>query len=556
MDPLTIVEEHKLKTILSQPADPAWFFDWGMLLGDLEPIDAMVRYNGTVQSQFFPRAMAATLGEALTLLLRVRGHQPADLLVQEHQETVVSLTLLIKGMVAQEAPTPGDSDEPLDLVDVATRACSRNDFGALGQILTVLMHSDSEESQLRVRVIRRNDQVVSWNLNKVENAIRKAFLSQNEDPAPASRVALSVQEMVQQTGKQLIHIEEVSDLVERALMLGCHFTVARAFILYRASRTARRKQEDAELAPDVGRDLPITLADGKPGLLTWSSLNARIQFASMNLDLCLDGPTIESELRRSLTPGLTAEQVKATIILNAKSLMQRDADFDKFAGRIMLTYIYEEVLGWNVEKHGIGKLAEMHRKAFRAYLQRGVKIDRLAPELLEMDIKAIAAKLDPLADLAFDYMGISTLYERYCIIDKTVKPHRRLETPQFFWMRVAMGLYTDQTHHTESILEVYDLYRQRLFCSSSPTLFNSGTLRPQLSSCYLYKVDDSIESIFQRGISENAYLSKWAGGLGGSWTNVRGTGSYIKGTNGESQGLIPFLAIHNAALGSINLSLP
>ncbi|MFA5258279.1 MAG: ribonucleoside-diphosphate reductase subunit alpha, partial [Opitutales bacterium] len=165
----------------------------------------------------------------------------------------------------------------------------------------------------------------------------------------------------------------------------------------------------------------------------------------------------------------------------------------------------------------------------------------------------LADALDPAADLAFDYLGIQTLYDRYLLVDKTGNRARRMETPQFFWLRVAMGIFLRETREREErVLELYRLYKDRRFCSSTPTLFNSGTLHSQLSSCYLYKVDDSIESIMIRGIAENAFLAKWAGGLGGSWTSVRGTGSYIKGTNGESQGVIPFLKMHNDQLVAVN----
>jgi ribonucleoside-diphosphate reductase alpha chain len=184
-----------------------------------------------------------------------------------------------------------------------------------------------------------------------------------------------------------------------------------------------------------------------------------------------------------------------------------------------------------------------------------VAIKRISPELLErFDLDRLSAAFDPSADLDFDYLGIQTLYDRYLIIDKTGrgKP-KRVETPQFFWMRVAMGLFKAEEHNREDwVIRLYQLYKGRRFCSSTPTLFNSGTLHSQLSSCYLYKVDDSIESIMIRGISENAFLSKWAGGLGGSWTSVRGTGAYIQGTNGESQGVVPFLKLHNDQLVAVN----
>ena len=262
---------------------------------------------------------------------------------------------------------------------------------------------------------------------------------------------------------------------------------------------------------------------------------------------------IERELRRSVFPEMNKSDLEKTIILNAKSLIERDADFSKFAARILLTFIYEEVLEWNIVDDGISELPAAHRKGFKSSLQKGIEIGRLNSRLREHEIDKLAEAIDPVADLDFDYLGIQTLCDRYLIVDKTTENHRRLETPQLFWMRVSMGLFLgDSDNRSEKVIDLYRLYKGRRFCSSTPTLFNSATHHSQLSSCYLYKVDDSIESIMQRGIAENAYLSKWAGGLGGSWTAVRGTGSYIQGTNGESQGVIPFLKLHNDQLVAVN----
>ena len=244
--------------------------------------------------------------------------------------------------------------------------------------------------------------------------------------------------------------------------------------------------------------------------------------------------------------------MRKTIILNAKALIERDADFAKFAARILLTYVYEEVLGWDVAHQSIEEIRTFHAKEFKSYLKRGVEIKRLDKKLLKLDIDRLCQAIDPSADLDFDYLGIQTLYDRYLVVDKTGEKPRRLETPQFFWMRVAMGVFAHEDNPEDQIISLYNLYKSRRFCSSTPTLFNSGTLHSQLSSCYLYKVDDTIESIMYRGIAENAFLSKWAGGLGGSWTAVRGTGSHIAGTNGESQGVIPFLKMHNDQLCAVN----
>ena len=293
--------------------------------------------------------------------------------------------------------------------------------------------------------------------------------------------------------------------------------------------------------------------NGETVMWDGADLRKRIEFASIGLELCLTNEQIEHELRRSIYDQINQKDLDSTIVLNSKTLIERDADFAKFAGRIQLTYLYEEILGWDILRDGISKLKDFHQRAFKKYLEHGVAIKRLNPRLLEYDLSKMSAALDPSSDMEFDFLGIQTMYDRYLIVDKVSKPSKRIETPQFFWIRVAMGLFLNDTNDRESkAIALYGLYKTRRFCSSTPTLFNSGTLHSQLSSCYLYYVDDSIEGIFQRGIAENAYLSKWAGGLGGSWTAVRGTGAYIGGTNGESQGVIPFLKLHNDQLVAVN----
>ena len=270
------------------------------------------------------------------------------------------------------------------------------------------------------------------------------------------------------------------------------------------------------------------------------------------MDLCLNAEEIEECLRRSVFSEISEVDLRKTIILNSKTLIEKDGDFAKFAARILLSYIYEEVLGWDISVNSIEDLRTFHAKGLKKYLKRGVEIKRLDKKLLKLNLNKIADAIDPSADLDFDYLGIQTLYDRYLVVDKTEKKPRRLETPQLFWMRVAMGIFAHEDNPEDQIISLYNLYKSRRFCSSTPTLFNSGTPHSQLSSCYLYKVDDTIESIMYRGIAENAFLSKWAGGLGGSWTAVRGTGSHIAGTNGESQGVIPFLKMHNDQLCAVN----
>ncbi|MEY3774818.1 MAG: hypothetical protein RLZZ129_1598 [Verrucomicrobiota bacterium] len=414
-----------------------------------------------------------------------------------------------------------------------------------------------------LRVIRRNNQVVPWSDQKVEIAVRKTFLSLERDSAPAVAITQAVSARVHASKQAFVHIEEIQDMVEEELMKAGFFKVAKAYIQFRERAAAVRTQAPAESveapaetpAPAAGQETLIMVKkpDGTNVFWDGADLRKRIEFASIGLDLCLTADEIEQELRRAIYDQITQKDLDATIILNSKTLIEKDADFAKFAGRIQLTYIYEEVLGWDITRDGIGALKTAHQRAFRKYLEHGVAIKRLNPRLLDYDLDTLAAALDPSSDLEFDFLGIQTLYDRYLIIDKTRKPSRRIETPQFFWMRVAMGLMLDEPAVREGkAAALYDLYKTRRFCSSTPTLFNSGTLHSQLSSCYLYYVDDSIEGIMLRGIAENAFLSKWAGGLGGSWTAVRGTGAYIGGTNGESQGVIPFLKLHNDQLVAVN----
>jgi ribonucleoside-diphosphate reductase alpha chain len=369
-------------------------------------------------------------------------------------------------------------------------------------------------------------------------------------------VTAAVTRRVADLGQTIIGIEEVQDLVQEELMRQGHFKVAQNYILYRAYRARRREELAAQpIVVDDRQESMILVksADGSTYLWNGDELRKRIAFAAAGLELVRTPDQIESELRRGLFNEITEADLRKSIELNAKSLVEVDADFAKFAARICLSYIYEEVLGWSITRDGVSQLKEFHRAKFAAYVERGIAIGRLSPDLRKYDLAKLAAALDPMADLDFELLGVQTMYDRYLIIDKTVKPARRLETPQFFWMRVAMGLFLREEKNREDwVIRLHALYKSRRFCSSTPTLFNAGTLHSQLSSCYLYQVNDTIESIMIRGIAENAFLSKWAGGLGGSWTSVRGTGSYIKGTNGESQGIIPFLKLHNDQLVAVN----
>ena len=563
-----IEQDMELQRAAATPQDMKPRFNWADLAGDpnLPPAEIRIQAGDELSDLDIAR-IAETVGKAVTDLALSRKQEDIfnesnRLLVSNIVKTVTETLFAKTDAEEVEGPFLLTAEELASTIEQALVKMNAHDVAkslVIRRKSAYARHAVSDDNKEKplCRVIRRSGEVVAWNPNKIEIAVRSAFLSLGMDSSPADSVSKALTERIARSGQEFIRIEDLQDRVQEELMRQGHYKVAEAYILYRAHRSATRATEDAPPAePDESTQeslIVVKRADGSSDLWDGLDLRKRIEFATTGLDLCLTQEQIEQELRRAFFSEMTEDDLRKTVILNAKALLEKDADFAKFAGRILLSYIYEEVLGWNIVRDGVSQLAEFHRRAFKANLMRGIEIERISPRLLDYNLDLLADAISPTSDLDFDYLGIQTLYDRYLIIDKTGDKHRRLETPQLFWMRVAMGLMVGEKEDPEShILDLYRLYSSRRFCSSTPTLFNSGTLHSQLSSCYLYKVDDSIESIMQRGIADNAYLSKWAGGLGGSWTSVRGTGGYIKGTNGESQGVIPFLKLHNDQLIAVN----
>ncbi|NDV62432.1 ribonucleoside-diphosphate reductase subunit alpha [Puniceicoccales bacterium CK1056] len=559
-------EDIALKRFTRTPKEDKPRFDWRGVVdddtkfpADMIPSSVKVKAGNGV-SNFDLAEVAETVGNALTNLILSRDAEETDIYNDKNCQFVAAVSSTVAtrlGELAKEGKPLTLSESEIYLL--IEKTLIENNAPDVAKSLLLLRKSTRTPGRpvsLNVAVIRRNNKIVPWDTTKVEIAVRKAMLTLGMDSEPAVMVADAVAENLLNQRVSRVHIEEVQDIVQEELMRLGHYKVAEAYILYRAHRRHLRDSEIFEPKDDERQEsmIMITLPNGANVFWDGVDLKKRIEFGMIGLDLCLNKEEIEAELRRSLYSEMKQEDLQKTIILNAKSLIERDADFSKFAGRILLSYIYEEVLDWEIGRDGIGKLKEAHQKAFRRYLNRGVEIGRINPQIVhKYDLGKLALSLDPGADMDFDYLGIQTLFDRYLIVDKVAEPSRRLEVPQFFWMRVSMGLFIKEEEQPEEwVIKLYSMYKSRRFCSSTPTLFNSGTLHSQLSSCYLYQVGDSIESIMQRGISENAYLSKWAGGLGGSWTSVRGTGSYIQGTNGESQGVIPFLKLHNDQLVAVN----
>lgn len=565
---LSLEEDQALKNVVTRPQSEKPDFAWReQLSGQKDCVPEVLVQNGKQETELCLADIADTIGGALTDLLLARQAKEDTIFNDENRHFVSGVAHNVAESLIEQVGESGKLKlTQADLYLLIEKALIENDAHDVAKSLVfnrALIDKGSIEvstvsnEPFTLRLIRRNGNVVPWSETKIENAVRHAFLSMKRDGDAAKMIAKAVTERVRAEEKAFIHIEEVQDMVQEELMRAGHFKTAEHYILYRRQQAQDRLTQDEIPEEDPQQDSMVVVVspDGSSDFWDGMELKKRIQFASIGLDLRLSEADIERELRRSIGAEITKDGLRQTITLNAKSLIEQDADFSLFAGRILLSYIYEEVLDWTILNDGIQGLKKAHVTAFKKYLKHGVNIKRLSPDITDgrYDINQIADQLDPTADLDFDYLGISTLYDRYLIVDKTGDTQRRLEVPQFFWMRVSMGLFKeDGPQKQDWCIRLYNLYKARRFCSSTPTLFNSGTLHSQLSSCYLYKVDDSIESIMQRGIADNAYLSKWAGGLGGSWTAVRGTGGYIQGTNGESQGVIPFLKLHNDQLVAVN----
>jgi ribonucleoside-diphosphate reductase alpha chain len=403
------------------------------------------------------------------------------------------------------------------------------------------------------RVIRRDlpgtksmkPRVVPWMGRKIETAVNAACAAVGHAPV-GKELQAEVEFRVKKECPLFIHIEQLQDLVESLLIEVNYSQVALAYAKYRARRAILREIE-TQSARDAAEQLELAAPSCANGI------RLRISFARIGLNLTLSDPELIARLMRSVSLSLTPDEQRETIVLNAKNLLDVDADSRFFAGRILLTYIYEETLPWKISD-GIDRLKDAHRKAFLEYIPNGIQQGRLDPRLAEFRLNEIADAIDPYADLQFDFIGIQNLYDRYLVhLKDPNRPdgRRRVESPQIFWMRVAMGLAVLERERETRAKEFYGIYRSKRACSSTPTLFNSGTRRPQLSSCYLLHCGDSIEEIAETW-GRFSVLSKWAGGLGCSWSAVRATGAHIHGTNGESSGVIPFLKVANDICVAVN----
>jgi ribonucleoside-diphosphate reductase alpha chain len=409
----------------------------------------------------------------------------------------------------------------------------------------------------QLRVIKRNGAVVTYDETKIVVAITKAYLAIEGGPAAASaRVRETVSKMAAQISTIFkrrmpsggsIHIEEIQDQVELAMMRTGEHKVARAYVLYRAEHARLRDQQRAREQPSES-SIQVTYADGSKGPLDTLRLRTVIDEACAGLE-GVSSDEIYQETLKNLYPGVKMDDVRTSAVMTARTLVEQDPNYSYVTARLLLDTLRSEALGFLglTDSATQSEMNYRYPSVLRPYIEKGVDLGLLSPHLLEYNLDLLGDALNAERDTQFTYLGLQTLYDRYFIHSNGI----RFELPQIFFMRVAMGLASNEADREARAIEFYNLISSFDYMVSTPQLFNSGTLRPQLSSCFLTTVPDDLHGIYS-AIKDNAMLSKWAGGLGNDWTPVRALGAGIKGTNGKSQGIVPFLKVVNDTAVAVN----
>jgi ribonucleoside-diphosphate reductase alpha chain len=410
----------------------------------------------------------------------------------------------------------------------------------------------------KLRVIKRNGKVVAFEDDKIKVAITKAFLATESGNAAASeRIHKKVNQLTENVVEVFqrrmpsggtLHIEEIQDQVELQLMRSEELDVAKSYILYRAERTQERKKEKLEIELPDTPSINITKSDGTVVPLDVEKVAGLISDACENLNDVSINEVLDEALK-NLYDGVSIADMRTSLVMSARTKVEKEPNYSYVTARILMDQIRSEALNFlNIaEESTYQEMEKYYPEAFKAYIDKGIELDILNPELKTFDLDKLSQAIDHTRDNQFTYLGLQTLYDRYFIHCDDV----RYELPQVFFMRVSMGLALEEENREDRAIEFYRLLSSFDYMSSTPTLFNSGTKRPQLSSCYLTTIPDDLDGIFS-AMKDNALLSKWAGGLGNDWTPVRAMNSYIKGTNGKSQGVVPFLKVANDTAVAVN----
>ncbi|MEM9558204.1 MAG: ribonucleoside-diphosphate reductase subunit alpha [Acidobacteriota bacterium] len=407
----------------------------------------------------------------------------------------------------------------------------------------------AEESMLDLRVVKRTGEVVEFDASRIHNAIGKAVAATGAQLGEQTIDAIvdAVSDEIRSRFLDFYpNVENVQDIVEKHLVRGQHYEIAKAYILYRADRQKMR-DEAAQRAIESAKlgKLTVKKRDGRLQLLNIKKLDDALERAGDGLD-GIDRDAILREVVKNIYDEVETTDIDKALVLAAAAFIERDPGHSQLAARLLLQRLFKEVVGRSIRDD---ERSEIYRHLFKDRIHELARQDLLDERLAAMDLDRLADALEPERDLDFQYLGLQTLYERYFLrLDQQVA-----ELPQTFWMRVAMGLAIEEAEPEARAIEFYELLSQRRFIASTPTLFHAGTCHPQLSSCYLTTIDDDLRHIF-KCLGDNSQLSKWSGGIGNDWSNIRATGAAIKSTKVESQGVVPFLKIANDVTNAINRS--
>ncbi len=408
-----------------------------------------------------------------------------------------------------------------------------------------------------LKTIKRNGKIVNYDASKIKVAITKAFIADEGGAAPTSdRIHQQIEELTRQISQTFkrrlptggaIHIEDIQDQVELALMRSGHYKVARAYVLYREKHRVARQTELKQQVADK-KTLLITMPDGELRPLDMNRVQTIVNESCRDLADVSPEPVIKDAMR-NLYNQAKFEDVHKALTMAARALVEKEPNYTFVSARLLLDSLRVEALNkLNIQEDAtFDEMTALYPSYFKTYISHGINQGIIDVKMADFDLDKLGKALLPERDMQFTYLSLQTLYDRYFIHDQGI----RYELPQAFFMRVAMGLAMREKNKEDKAIEFYQLISSFDYMSSTPTLFNSGSVRPQLSSCYLTTVPDHLDGIYS-AIKDNALLSKFAGGLGNDWTPVRAMGAHIQGTNGKSQGVVPFLNVADATAVAVN----
>ncbi|MDR2737915.1 MAG: ribonucleoside-diphosphate reductase subunit alpha [Puniceicoccales bacterium] len=534
----------ELKRVIATSAEEKPRFDWKRLVESMDSCFCEYYSIGEI---------AEKIGETLVNVSLVYGQ--FDIFSDENKKLVISLSEQVCTRINTCESRPPNQALVDDIIE---EVLVRNGKKEMAHAFVTKLKLENEyyrhlRDGRRLNLIRRDGSIVPWNIEKIKHAVELAFISQNQNPERAEKISRAVTKNILDEGLSFVHIESVQDCVQEELMRQGEYKIAEAYILYRAERAKLRELSDIEREKPISNEQePIVLIKDPNGdAFFWdgSDLRKRIEFANDGLDSHLTFDEIFLALKDGIVSDISSSELQDRIIKNARLLIERDPVFAVFAARIHLLYLYEEILNWDCAADSFDVLARKQAEAFVEYIKTGVTDGLLHGNMLNYDVSKLAKALDVTCDRGFDAIALQGLHENYFMRGWQ---NQVLETPQMLWMRVAMGIFLAKDGSENDVIALYELMRDRKFCLATPALYYAGTPKAQMMSSYVYHLEDDMQSIMTRGISDNAFIAKWGGGLAGSWSNVRGRGSKIAGTRGETPGVIPFLRLHQHQLAIAN----